>query len=110
MELARVQSVLFNRHAFRTFMELRGARQQDVANGTKLSAPYVSQLANGDRQDPSIDALRKIAEVLEVQPEALFVPTATARFWIEKHSDEVLEWLGADVVEAWLRASRAVPA
>lgn len=94
--------MLFNRNTFRTLLEVRQARQQDVANITGLSAAYVSQLANGERLDPTIDTIRKVAEALEVQPESLYVPTATVRFWAEKHSEVVLGWLGADRIRAWL--------
>lgn len=95
--------MLFNRNAFRTLMEVRQVRQQDIANITGLSAAYVSQLANGDRLDPTIDTLRRVAEALEIQPESLYVPTATVRFWCEKHADVVLGWIGADRIRSWLR-------
>lgn len=47
-----------------------GLSRRDLANGSEVSYPYVSQIETGDR-DPSLRTMRKLAEVLELPVEQM---------------------------------------
>lgn len=58
--------------AIRIIREAKGLRQSELAKRAKLSAPYLSLVEGGER-DASIEALRRIADGLEIPPEVLLL-------------------------------------
>jgi transcriptional regulator with XRE-family HTH domain len=46
--------------------EEKGMTQDDLAKRAKLTKPYISQIENGVRQNPSLPALRRLAKALGV--------------------------------------------
>jgi transcriptional regulator with XRE-family HTH domain len=45
----------------------------ELAEAARLSPPYITELEKGDKDNPSLPTVRKVAEALEVKPEALYV-------------------------------------
>jgi DNA-binding XRE family transcriptional regulator len=55
-------------HFYRRY---RGVKQSDLAAAVGISAAYLSQLENGDRTEPGIAVLAKLAAALKVRIEDL---------------------------------------
>ena len=50
----------------KTLREQKGITQDELAKRAKLAKPYISQLENGVRKNPSLPALRRLAKALGV--------------------------------------------
>jgi XRE family transcriptional regulator of biofilm formation len=50
----------------KTLREQKGLTQDELAKRAKLKKPYISQLENGVRTNPSLPALRRLAKALGV--------------------------------------------
>ncbi len=50
----------------RRMREQKGMTQEELAKRAKLTKPYISQIENGVRQNPSLPALRRLAKALGV--------------------------------------------
>lgn len=57
-----------------------GLSRRDLAEGSEVSYPYVSQIETGDR-DPSLRTMRKLAEVLELPIEQM-ASMITPEAWV----------------------------
>ncbi len=55
----------------RALREAKGWSQDDLARRAKLTKPYVSMLETGERKQPSLPALRRLAKVLAVKVTSL---------------------------------------
>jgi len=58
--------------AIRIVRQASEVRLREVAQAAGLSVPFLSLIESGNRQ-PSLQTLRRIAEALEVPPEALII-------------------------------------
>lgn len=66
--------MLFNRFALQDALERTGTRRSALARLSGLSAPYITQILQGDRTNPSYDAVKRWCEVLGVSdPKALYL-------------------------------------
>jgi len=50
----------------RVAREAKGWTQDELARKAKLTKPYISQLENGVRKNPSLPALQRLAKALGV--------------------------------------------
>ena len=50
----------------KTLREQKGLTQDELAKRAKLAKPYISQLENGVRKNPSLPALQRLAKALGV--------------------------------------------
>lgn len=57
-------------HRIRDLRLLRGMTQQDLAEAIGVHAPHISDLERGIKS-PTVGTLAKLAEALDVEPEAL---------------------------------------
>lgn len=76
MEFAVVRylhSMRFHREAMTAIRECRHLSKSELAVAAQLSLSYISELEAGIKRTPSFEAIRAIAEVLEVTPKALYV-------------------------------------
>lgn len=55
------------------FIRKKGISCRQLARAARLSAPYLSQLANGRRKNPSRDVMARIAAALGEQPDQVFL-------------------------------------
>lgn len=85
--------MIFHRSALTAIRELRHLRKADIVNATDLSPSYVTELESNSKNAPSLEVIRKLAEALEVDPEALYVSTAAVRSWVQRNEDIAIEWL-----------------
>jgi len=58
--------------AIRVIRQAKNLKQNDLAKGASVSAPFLSLIENGERQ-PSLAVIRKIAAALAVPSEALIL-------------------------------------
>lgn len=66
--------MIFNRFALIEARKRAGLSKSQLADQSGNSRPYITQLENGDRQAPSLAAIRKMADVLGIEdPRALYV-------------------------------------
>ena len=72
--------------AIRIIREAKGLRQSELAKRAGLSAPYLSLIESGDRE-ASIDALRRIAQALEIPPEVLLIASQPAEGSLESRDE-----------------------
>ena len=61
--------MLFNRFALTALRELAGVKKSALAKRAGHSAPYMTQVENGDRV-PSVSTIEKYAEILGTDPRA----------------------------------------
>lgn len=60
----------------RHFRKLKGMTQEQLGLETEMERSYVSDLERGTR-NPSVRALGRLAQALEVQPHMLLMPVTT---------------------------------
>ena len=51
-------------HMLKRLREERGMTQEELARRAKLTKPYISQIENGVRKNPSLPALQRLAKAL----------------------------------------------
>lgn len=72
----------------KTYRKDAGLTQKELAKKTGLSFSMVSKLESGEQTNPSLDTIRRIADVLRVTPgELLNTPLS-----IEEQIDEYIEY------------------
>ncbi len=92
---------------FRELRKERGWRLKDLAEATKLSVPYLSDLERG-RTNPSLDTLRTIANAFELSVHDLMQPVEfygeRTRAALPRGLSELLadETLGAEISPDWV--------
>ena len=64
--------MLFNRFALTAFRAKAGLTKSQLAERSGHSRPYITQVEGGDRPNPSVKAIEKWAEILDVDPRALY--------------------------------------
>jgi transcriptional regulator with XRE-family HTH domain len=86
-DFAKVYFVLFNRYALTEARKKKNLTRSGLAKAANHSAPYITQVEQGDRPSPSMEAIERWCEVLDVEdPRALF---------IEPTMDELVKEMGA---------------
>lgn len=83
--------MLFNRFALAEARRLRGVTKAQLARAASKSAPYITQLEGDVRANPSLRAVRDIAQALEIDERALFVDPGRDRLL-----DELVEKINGD--------------
>jgi transcriptional regulator with XRE-family HTH domain len=79
--------VLFNPAALTELRRIKGISKSQLADKTKLSRPYITQLEGELRKTPSPDALNLLAQALGVED--------THVFFLEPSIDDLLRELAA---------------
>lgn len=49
-----------------------GFKQKELAQMVEVSIPYMARLENGKAKNPSVELMKKLANVLETTPQKLF--------------------------------------
>jgi DNA-binding XRE family transcriptional regulator len=65
-----VHRILDGENALRVWREYRGLTVKQLADRSGVSAPFVSQIENGQREG-SVETMRKIADVLQISLDEL---------------------------------------
>ena len=65
-----VHRILDGENALRVWREYRGLTVKQLADRSGVSAPFVSQIENGQREG-SVETMRKIADVLKISLDEL---------------------------------------
>jgi DNA-binding XRE family transcriptional regulator len=68
--LELTERMLDGESPIRVYREYRGFTQDQLAEQTRISKPFLSQIANGIRT-PSLDTLKRLAEALRVDMDDL---------------------------------------
>lgn len=83
--------MIFNRFSLTALREAQQVTRSELAKKADKAPSYITQLEKGDRNNPSITALREIAEAIDADPRAFYVDVG-----IDRLMDELVEKIDGD--------------
>jgi transcriptional regulator with XRE-family HTH domain len=83
--------VIFNRFAQTAIREARQISKAELATASEQAPSYITQLEKGDRERPSITAIRRLADALECDPRAFYVEPG-----VDRLIDELVDRINGD--------------
>jgi transcriptional regulator with XRE-family HTH domain len=64
--------MLFNRLALADFLQCKEVTRADLAKQTDLSPGYITDLLKGNKRNPTLDTIRRIASALNISAGSLY--------------------------------------
>lgn len=86
-----VRGVIYNRFAQIALRESRNLTKTELATASEHAPSYITMLEKADKDRPSITAIRRLADALEVDPRALYVDPS-----VDRLLDELVDRINGD--------------
>lgn len=88
--------MLFVPEAVTAIREGRKLSKSKLAVAAQITVSYVSELEAGNRLNPSLEVVQRLANALDCEPEAFYVRRSLVRDFVRSNPGQVLGWIDGD--------------